>query len=251
MKLYKIGDKVYEAKRKSINRTPCNSCSLYKTGVRQYCPSEELLHKCSRLGWNVYFVEYKGNVEDMEVIELINEKIELKPVYKRIKKGFTRRDVLRELILELKEKLGVDIVRTCDSVDQCKAVIDEIIKIACNCELSSAKDLIAIKDKTIKEIEKSFDDVMQINKDLNRGIVRKDTALKVQEDVRQNLYKQLNEKDEEIEKLKSEYDELRAIYQGDLSSYKEEVKNLDEDRSVLGLIAFKFKRFINKVMKNG
>ena len=192
--------------------------------------------------------------------------MENKNKYTKMKKGFTRRDVLRELILELKSKLGVDIIRKCDSVDQCKEVIDEIIKIACNCELSSAKDLIA----------------------------RKDTALKVAGDVRRNLYNKLNNADgqisalreqiKEIEKSRdgwaklagdneielqkleiknrelekdakewekiatdnakayrekqSEYDELRAKYQLEISTNKEERKILKEkiDRVTLALI---------------
>lgn len=253
MKLYSINGKIYEmcSSRNEIGSV-CSKCELYNTNKkRRYCPSEILLEKCNRLGYDKYFKEVKNiDLKNYEVVVLMENKNKNK--YTKMKKGFTRRDVLRELILELKSKLGVDIVRKCDSVDQCKEVIDEIIKIACNCELSSAKDLIA----------------------------RKDTALKVQEDVRGNLYKQLNGKDGQIsalreqikeieksrdgwaklagdneielqkleiknrelekdaKKWKSEYDELRVKYNFEISINKEERKILKEkiDRVTLALI---------------
>lgn len=265
MKLYSINGKIYEmcSSRNEIGSV-CWKCEFHNTNKkRRYCPSEILLRKCNKLGYDKYFKEVNNvDLKNYEVVVIM----EKKDKYTKMKKGFTRRDVLRELILELKSKLGVDRVRKCDSVDQCKEVIDEIIKIACNCELSSAKDLIA----------------------------RKDTALKVQEDVRRNLYKQLNGKDgqvkalreqiKEIEKSRdgwaklagdneielqkletknkelekdakewekiatdnakayrekqSEYDELRAKYQLEISTNKEERKILKEtiDRLNLALI---------------
>lgn len=253
MKLYSINGKIYEM-CSGINEivSVCSKCELYNTNKkRRYCPSEILLEKCNRLGYDKYFKEVKNiDLKNYEVVVLMENKNKNK--YTKMKKGFTRRDVLRELILELKSKLGVDIVRKCDSVDQCKEVIDEIIKIACNCELSSAKDLIA----------------------------RKDTALKVVEDVKRNLYNQLNNADGQIsalreqikeieksrdgwaklagdneielqkleiknrelekdaKKWKSEYDELRVKYNLEISTNKEERKILKEtmDRLNLALI---------------
>lgn len=253
MKLYSINGKIYEM-CSGINEivSVCSKCELYNTNKkRRYCPSEILLEKCNRLGYDKYFKEVKNiDLKNYEVVVLMENKNKNK--YTKMKKGFTRRDVLRELILELKSKLGVDIVRKCDSVDQCKEVIDEIIKIACNCELSSAKDLIA----------------------------RKDTALKVAGDVRRNLYNKLNNADGQIsalreqikeieksrdgwaklagdneielqkleiknrelekdaKKWKSEYDELRVKYNFEISINKEERKILKEkiDRVTLALI---------------
>lgn len=251
MKLYSINGKIYEmcSSRNEVGSV-CYKCELYNTNKkRRYCPSERLLRKCNKLGYDKYFKEVKNiDLKNYEVVVLMENKNK----YTKMKKGFTRRDVLRELILELKSKLGVDIVRKCDSVDQCKEVIDEIIKIACNCELSSAKDLIA----------------------------RKDTALKVAGDVRRNLYNKLNNVDGQIsalreqikeieksrdgwaklagdneielqkleiknrelekdaKKWKSEYDELRVKYNFEISTNKEERKILKEkiDRVTLALI---------------
>lgn len=211
MKLYSINGKIYEM-CSGINEivSVCSKCELYNTNKkRRYCPSEILLEKCNRLGYDKYFKEVKNiDLKNYEVVVLMENKNKNK--YTKMKKGFTRRDVLRELILELKSKLGVDIVRKCDSVDQCKEVIDEIIKIACNCELRSAKDLIA----------------------------RKDTALKVVEDVKRNLYNQLNNADGQISALREQIKEIEKSRDGwaklagdnEIELQKLEIKNRELEK---------------------
>lgn len=283
MKLYKIKGKIYEVRKKDsdINVSACEECVLYETGIRRNCPSVDILYECTRLGWNVFFVEYNGIVDKQEVIELISEK----KVYSRMHKGFTRRDVLRELILEMKEKYGVDIVRKCNSVDQCKSVIEEIIRITCNNELNSAKDLVAKKEKELDDVKNELNKTLATNKRMNGIINSRDSELFKLINKHDTLKKELdtteksriewvktakdnvklyNDKVTEIEKLKSEYDELRVRYQFDLSTCKEELRRFKadnkllrmwlreaEDRGVRSLIVFKAKRLFNKLFGNG
>lgn len=263
MKLYKINGKIYEMKRKSSGVSACGECVLYKTGKRRYCPSENLLDKCNRLGWNTFFIEYNGVIDKQEVIELIKER----KVYGRMHKGFTRRDVLRELILEMKEKYGVDIVKKCDSVEQCKNVIDEIIRITCNNESSSDKDLVAKKEKELDDIKNELNKILATNKRMSGIINSRDSELFKLKNKHDVLKKELDTTEKSRiewvgiakhnDKLYTDEFIKAQLLEEELKKFKSDNEILGmwlreaEDRGVISLIVFKAKRLFNKLFGNG
>lgn len=237
MKLYRIKDKVYTIEaNKNFSKSPCNNCEVRKHIKRNrrnddkgYCPEYELSGKCAGIiGFNNYFVLYKDEIKNTdEVVEIM----ENKKKYPRMTKGFTRRDVLRTLILGMKEHYGVDIVRKADSVEQCNEVIKEIIEIH-------------VKNRLVPHLEekKHLDEVNELLNDnlskANSKLLNKDAHIEQLNNGMDSLKEKIEELEEQLKQTELSRNEWLRLE-----------KNLDNNLKKLE-IDLKYQKDVKNILKN-
>jgi len=232
----------------------CSKCDIADLNREDgACKNKDLLERCSNCGYDKYFKEYKGMItEDMEVIDFMGDK----KVYKRMAKGFTRRDVLRELILEMKTKYGVNIVRKCDSVEQCKSVIAEIVERHAIDRVAEAKDMIqekmnylsnlrATQDKQISDLIIECKKRCYDNKELEKKLAETEKSRIQWKTVAEDNGKGYR-------KLKEEYDTLRASYDLNLKLDSDDIEALNKEirelkaMSILDFVILKIRGLFNR-----
>lgn len=254
MKIYVIDGKPYTMEVAPDMDFVCGQCDIADLNREDgACKNRDLLGKCTRLGYDKYFKEYKGAIlENMEVVDLMGDK----KVYKRMAKGFTRRDVLRELILEMKTKYGVDIVRKCDSVEQCKGVIAEIVERHAMDRVARTKDMLQGKmnylgnlrttqAKQISDLSTECKRRLYDNKELEKKLAETEKSRIQWKTTAEDNAKEWRKLKGEYKTLKDTYDLNRELDSDDIEALSTEIREL-KAMSILDFVILKIRGLFNR-----